>query len=116
MIMIWSGFGFLVVVIVFGFSLAVNLAADAWLGAGYYAEHKWPFAVGLLLSAVACWFIGLALQRRGSRVVIDKATGREFELRRNHRFFFIPIHIWGIVLAVAGLVVPGVGPFWDQVN
>lgn len=103
---IWSGLGFLVAVIVFAFSLALNLAFDAWWGAGYYVAHKWPFAISLFLSAVVCWFLGSALRNRTSQTVIDKVTGKELVLNRgNHSLFFIPMHIWAPILAVIGVVV-----------
>ena len=103
---IWSGLGFLVAVIVFGFSLVFNLAFDAWWGAGYYDAHKWPFGVSLLLSAMACWFLGAYLRHRGAQTVIDTTTGQEMVLDRgHHQFFFIPMHLWGPILAVGGGVV-----------
>ena len=50
MIIFWQGLGFLVAVIVFGCSLAGNLIRNATVGAGYYDQQKWPFAVSLILS------------------------------------------------------------------
>ncbi|MHB8899947.1 MAG: hypothetical protein ACYC6Y_14465 [Thermoguttaceae bacterium] len=103
---VWNGLGFLVAVIVFGCSLAFNFAFNVWLGEGYYDTHKWPFAISLLLSAIICWFLGSALRKRNSQTVIDKATGEEMVLdRSNHSLFFIPIHLWGPILAVAGCIV-----------
>ena len=103
---IWNGLGFLVAVIVFGFSLALNFAFNVWMGDGYYDTHKWPFAVSLLLSAIVCWFVGSALRKRSSRVFIDKATGREIVLdRSNHSMFFIPMHLWAPILALIGIVI-----------
>ena len=103
---IWNGLGFLVAVIVFGFSLLLNLAFNAWWGKGYYDSHKWPFAISLLLSAVVCWFVGTALRKRTAQTVIDKATGQEMILNRsNHSLFFIPMHIWAPILAITGIIV-----------
>ena len=103
---IWSGLGFLVAVIVFGFSLVFNLAFNAWLGESYYEEHKWPFGVSLLLSAIVCWFLGAYLRNRAAQTVIDASTGQQMVLdRSNHRFFFIPVHLWGPILAIGGGVV-----------
>lgn len=104
--LIWSGLGFLVAAVVFGFSLALNLAANAYFGVGYYDEHKWPFAISLFLSAIVCWFVGSALRKRTSRVVIDKETGKELVLSRsNHRFFFVPMHLWAPILVVIGCII-----------
>lgn len=103
---IWSGLGFLVAVIVFGCSLLLNLVSNAWLGAGYDDAHRWPFAISLVLSALLCWFLGATLRKRTPQTVIDKATGKELVLdRSNHRLFFIPMHLWGPILAACGAVV-----------
>lgn len=103
---IWSGLGFLVAVIVFGCSLALNVAFNAWWGEGYYGAHKWPFAISLFLSALLCWLLGSALRKRTSQTVIDKATGKERVLDRSHHsLFFIPMHMWAPVLAVIGVIV-----------
>ena len=103
---IWSGLGFLVAVIVFGVSLAFNFAFNAWWGEGYYDSHKWPAGVSLFASAIACWFLGSALRKRTSQHVIDKETGKEFVLdRANHSLFFIPVRMWAPVLVVIGCIV-----------
>lgn len=102
---IWSGVGFLVAVVVFGCSFGLNLAFNAWLGDGYYDTHKWPFAISLFLSAVICWLLGSALRKRGTQTVIDKGTGEEVVLNRSkHSLFFIPMHIWAPILAVLGVI------------
>jgi len=42
---------------------------------------------------------------RTARTVIDKATGKEMVLDRSrHRLFFIPMHYWGLILGVIGVV------------
>jgi hypothetical protein len=40
MVIIWRGLGWLVAVIVFGFSLAANFVVNATYGEGYYDHHK----------------------------------------------------------------------------
>jgi hypothetical protein len=96
---IWSGWGFLVAVIVFGASLAVELVTEALVGDDrFYQVHAWPLALALALSGVIIWGVGKYLHARGARVVIDKATGQELTIGGQHRFFFIPMHYWGPVL------------------
>jgi hypothetical protein len=101
---IWSGLGFLVVLIAIAAVLVCQLAFDAAFGPGYYAAHKWTIGVALLLAAPACWFAGRALRARGSQTVIDKASGQEIVLDRSkHTLFFAPMHWWGVGFAVGGL-------------
>jgi len=102
----YSGLGFLVLVIVFGFSLAFNLAFNHWWGAGYWDTHQWPFAVSLFPSGIVCWTVGSFLCRRPKQVLIDTETGEKVVVDRgNHTFFFLPMDLWGPLLIVIGLVV-----------
>ncbi len=105
---IWSGKGFLVAVITFGFSLVANLITNSVTGGGaYWDVHKWPFALSLFCSAVVCWFAGRVFQRRGARVLIDPETGEEVVLNEPNTLFFIPMMWWGPLLAVFGAVALG---------
>ncbi len=103
---IWSGFGFLVVVFAFACSLTMNVFTNALFGSGYYQTHAWPLALAIAIAGALTWLVGNALNRRQGRVMIEKATGREVLLRRNHSLFFIRMHYWGpilIALAFASL-------------
>ena len=109
MIIFWQGLGFLVAVIVFGCSLAGNLICNATIGAGYYDQHKWPFAVSLILSGAICWFLGGYLRTKSDRIAIDKETGKEFVVNHSrHTLFFIPMQIWSPILLLIALIVLGV--------
>ncbi|RBP36638.1 hypothetical protein DES53_11677 [Roseimicrobium gellanilyticum] len=103
---IYKGFGFLNFVIIFGSSFAFNLASNAWWGEEYWKAHKWPFAVSLFLSAVLCWFVGRAVEKRAVRTETDKLTGEEVVVSERHdSFFFLPMSWWGPILVVIGAVV-----------
>jgi hypothetical protein len=104
MIIIWRGFGFLVVVIAFVCALVGNLIANAVAGEGYFDRHKWPLGVSLLVAAALCWLLGDYLRKQPGRVVIDKQTGREFTLRKTHSLFFIPMHWWGPIFGGCALI------------
>jgi hypothetical protein len=102
---IWSGLGFLVAVIVFAISLAMNMIVDGIYGAGTYGAQPLWFAVTLLISSPCIWGLGTALQKNTDQVVIDKQTGQELTINRsNHRFFFIPMKYWALA-ALAGAVI-----------
>lgn len=106
---IWQGLGFLVAVIVFGFSLAANFISNATLGDGYYDAHNWPVAVSLLFSAPVCWFLGNYLRKRSDRIAIDKETGKEFVVNQSrHALFFIPMQYWSPILVLIALILFGV--------
>jgi len=108
MVIIWNGLGYLVAVIVFGLSLAGNLLCNSLYGEAYYDNHKWPFALSLLCSALCCWFLGNYLRKRSDKVVIDKQTGKDIVINQSrHSLFFIPMHWWAPILAGIGLVLLG---------
>ena len=102
---IWSGLGFLVAVIVFGCLLACEVIMDSLWGKGYYSSHDWTIGMGLLAAAPIVWVIWALLRKRKARTVIDKETGQEIILDRgNHSMFFVPLHLWGPLLIVISLV------------
>jgi hypothetical protein len=102
---IWNGWGFLVAVFVFGAALLCNLAFDAAWGDGYYSNHKWTIGVAMFIAAALSWVVGSRLRERTAQTVIDKATGQEMVLdRAKHGLFFIPMHYWGGILALIGVV------------
>lgn len=102
---IWSGFGFLVAVFVFGAAILCNLLFDAQFGAEYYSSHKWTIGVAMFLGALPCWLLGSYLRKRQTKTVVDKLTGQEmFVQRASHSLFFIPMHIWAPILVVIGIV------------
>jgi hypothetical protein len=96
---IWKGWGFLVAVFVFGASLAMELITESMThDEQFYQREAWPLALAFVVAGVGTWFVGKALQGRGGRTVIDKATGQELTIGGSHTFFFIPMHYWGVAL------------------
>jgi hypothetical protein len=86
---IWSGFGFLVVVFGFVFSLAAYLITNSVAGSdAYWDAHRLPLGVSLFFSAAACWLLGRFFHNR----------------EESHTLFFIPMLYWGLILAAIGLV------------
>jgi hypothetical protein len=102
---VWKGKGFLVFVFAFCFSLLANLLTNAATGSeAYWNTHKWPLAVSFLVSAAACMALGLTLQGRKGRILIDPKTHEEVVIRESHTLFFIPILWWGPILALFALI------------
>lgn len=104
--LVWRGWGILVVVIGFGALLLTQLAVDAVAGAGTYSRNASLWApVALLLAALIVWFVGRRFNGSEGRVLRDVQTGDVVVLRSDHSFFWIQMQYWGIVLAVvAGLI------------
>jgi hypothetical protein len=109
MVIIWRGLGFLVAVIIFGCSLVANLIFNAKYGEGYYDNHKWPFALSLIVSAIICFVLGNYLRKRSDRIAIDKQTGKEFVVNQSkHTLFFIPMHYWSLICLAGALILLGI--------
>ena len=96
----WRGRGWLVPVFAFGFSLAGNLICNAVYGEQYYDTHEWPLALTLLVSGTVCGVVGLALMPRSDLAPIDRPD--YCPPPSPHRFLFIPMHWWGLLLFGAG--------------
>ena len=104
---IWSGWGILVPVIVIGTSLIMEIVTEAAFNDdSYYQSQSWPLALTLVVSGILVWFIGKSLNSKSERVVIDKQTGEELVLNAsNHRLFFVKMEYWSPVLLAAAILV-----------
>jgi len=93
---IWSGLGFLPIVflMIFGFVSSAESNGPITDKALAYTF----FLTGLASGALGWW-----LRKRSAQVVIDKATGKEFTLRRSHSLFFVPMFYWGPIFIAMGL-------------
>lgn len=100
---IWKGFGILVVIIAFLCLIITQLVADGVTGdPHFYQTHHWLACLALMFAAVPVYFVARYFNNKPGRVVIDKATKRELVIRRTHSLFFIPMEYWAIILPVIG--------------
>jgi hypothetical protein len=108
---IWRGWGVLALIIMAVFGVGMEALLDATVGLPngikqYRAEHPWVELVSFGLSAIACWYVGTALERRelkNAKVVTDKETGQDVRLIGRHDLFWIPVKWWSVIWAVAGI-------------
>jgi hypothetical protein len=108
--LVWRGWGILVVALSFAALLLTQLAGDAILGDGYYSAHGWPKFVALAMAALFVWLFSRLLDARPGRVVIDKDTGEQLTLRGGDHLFFVPVRFWPPILLIAGLGFAVLGP------
>lgn len=106
---IWSGKGFLVVVIGFGCLLLTEVLVEGVTKDGqYYQDNGWPKLIAFLIAAVIVWPLGRFFNRkRPDRELIDPKTGERVVLKfsgREHSLFFIPMHYWAPLFVVLGIV------------
>lgn len=99
---IWSGWGFLVAVITFGFCLLVNLAVDTQFGEGYYSEHNWAIGAALIAGGIASAMAGFALLPE-EHAAPEYGAEPSANPRSSDTFFFVPMHWAGILIAIGGI-------------
>lgn len=101
---IWSGWGVLVVVIlvVVGGGVAGLVGAAGTLLGPAMQSHIAGVGIGLggLAAAAVNWWTGRRLNGGTGRVLLDPATGQQVVLRRTHSLFFIPMQWWSVPIAV----------------
>lgn len=105
---IWRGWGVLALIVGVVVHLVIAFVLEQTLGIpdsamkAYRAEHTWLWFVGMGLSAVACWFTGVALEKRelkSAKVMVDKETGQDVRLVGKNDLFWIPVKWWALVYA-----------------
>ncbi len=103
---IWTGRGFLIFIVVFVCSLVMEPSTEAITkNDNYYQEQSWPLALAIAISGVIVLILEKTLLKDGSRVYIDKESGKEVSLETKHSLFFIPAKYWPYVLLAVSLVV-----------
>jgi hypothetical protein len=101
MIVVWRGYGILVLVVA---AVAVFIAAAIV----DVAHLKPPFiaivyTVAEIVAGAGIWYFAKWREAKPGRVLIDKATGREFTVKPTAgHLFFIPTRYWAFI--IPGLV------------
>ncbi len=103
MFLIWRGWGVLAVVIPIVFMFIVEFAVNATFGDGFYQKSSWTLSLVLILSAVSIYLVGTKLNGKKARIVIDKETNEEMELKSTHSLFWIPLQYWGFIMFALGV-------------
>jgi hypothetical protein len=102
---VWRGYGILVVVIAAaGYALGKLGAEQIW-GAPLPAAYR-PGAglAGMVLAAALVYGLHRLIEARQSpRAFIDKTTGEELIVRPRHDLFFIPLKAWPYILLLLGV-------------
>ncbi|HDW8004919.1 TPA: hypothetical protein RM482_000496 [Bacillus cereus] len=102
---IWSGWGFLVAIIVIintllGKAIFGSITGDAT----YFQDHSWPMVVMFIISGVMSWYLGKYINKPDGKVYIDAETGEKVMFNKKHSLFFIKMEYWGPILGVIAVV------------
>ena len=98
---IWSGKGFLSVFFLLGGIIITQRCIETITGQKPAQQnHDLMWGCSFALAAIANFFLVQHLRKSPKRVLVDKATGEEFELPDMGSLFFIPTRKWTQVYAV----------------
>ncbi len=114
-ILIWRGWGILVIPIVAA-AFFISIALTAVLRSAGLPVH-WAAALSTAASSVlaglSLWFIAKGLSGKVVRRLVDPATGKDVLFRRSAgSLFFIPTKYWAFIVPVLGLLL-GADFAWD---
>ena len=104
--LIWRGFGIMVVVIAAVSVFAAIAGAEAMWGTPLPSDKdRLTFALAMVVAAAGVWGLHMLLDKRSAgRTLVDKETGEEIVLRPKHDLFFIPVKYWTFLLLALGAV------------
>ena len=107
MILPFRGYGYLVVVFYVGAFILTQLIVDSILGEGLYTSRTWPKYIAVAVGAILCWLVGRWLHSGvPPKRLRDLDTGEEFALPPpSHEFLYLKVEYWGLLGAVACIVI-----------
>lgn len=92
---VWSGRGFLsVVVLIAAFFLAMTVFSGE--------NIDYAIIIAAYVAGIFSWLFG---KKWNGKIIIDEATGKSFKLGNNHTLFWIPMQYWGIIFPVLGMFI-----------
>ena len=105
MIIVWRGWGILVIPIALAaFFLAITINQQAHIQSPALSGIVYVLSCGL--AALGIWLFAQKIESQPGRVLIDKNTGREFEVRKSAgSLFFIPTRYWSYIIVAIGALV-----------
>lgn len=95
---IWQGWGIVVVAIAFVAALAAGAIAEATGG-----DTTTLIGLFLIPAGAITWFLGKRMNRNAERTLVDPSTGEPVVIRNHHTLFFVRVEWWGPIMAVLGI-------------
>lgn len=110
--LIWSGLGFLTVVIMVVCGISTRFILETVTGdVNAFEAGNTGIVITMLVSAVLNFGFYKFLTRKQECVVIDKKTGQEIVLVKNHSLFFIPVKWWTLIFVILSVLI-GLQPYF----
>jgi len=111
MLIIWRGWGFVVVpIFIVALVAAVGLVKAVGATTPLVISSVW--AICGVIAGFGVWLFAARFEQQPGRVFIDKATGREITVRRTAgSLFFIPTKYWAFIGAALCILVGLQAPY-----
>ena len=100
MVLVWRGWGIVVVGIAFA-ALFLGGSFGALIGERWLVPGAGIF---LIPGGVLTSYLGQRINANTTRQLVDPKTGQQVIIRRDHSLFFVKVEWWGPVMAVVGVV------------
>lgn len=94
---IWKGWGILAILILLVCSVLVEFASNALFGDGFYKSSTWATPLAFVLSAGIVYIVGIKLNNKPGKILIDPENNQEVELKSIHSMFWIPMQYWSFI-------------------
>ncbi|WP_435622736.1 hypothetical protein [Flagellimonas sp.] len=95
---VWSGRGFLIVLVLLAtLFLCISILPNEY--------RDYGFVISTFSTGGFSWFFGRKWNRRNERTVIDEKSGQRLKIGTLHTLFWIPMQYWGFVLPVLGIII-----------
>jgi hypothetical protein len=105
---IWSGYGYLVFLIVFLCSLCTELISESLAGdEKYYQTNLIPLGCSLIISGILIKMLSDYLKRKANLAEKKIPSSRTKMAVKSHNLFFIPMAYWTYILYAIGTVTIG---------
>lgn len=100
--LIWSGWGGLVFLIIFLNSfITEKIVENITKNEYFYQENPIPLIFSIYISSIIIYFLGKWLNKNKVKTYIEKDTGNE--VISQHTFFFIKMEYWSFIIFVIAM-------------
>jgi len=100
---VFNGYGFITLILGFASIIGFGLASKNELILQYLNGAE----SGAIICCIASWInvrIGVYLNSKPARILIDPKTMEKFELKNHHSFFWVPMEYWSFVSIALGIL------------
>ncbi|MFS7223384.1 hypothetical protein AB6859_02835 [Rahnella inusitata] len=102
--LVWSGVGFFIAVLISITYVFLKWIVDIIWQEGYFSAHLWATGATFILASILCCIFVYAIKQEKLLAYVAKMTDSQpmFEPERTHKFFFIPVRYWPLILFLVG--------------